>query len=142
MERKPKIFIALSVEGLEIAKFVNVKLEYVTEPTLWRDAFEPSSMTLPTLIEKAEENDFAIFIFSPDYKVFMRKKEKNIVRDNVLFELGLFIGKLGIDNCFIIKPRNAELHIPTDLAGLTIASYNENRSDGNLSSALTTPLKN
>lgn len=142
MGKKPKIFIASSVEGLEIAKIVNVKLEYITEPTLWTDVFKLSSITLLSLIEKAEETDFAIFIFTPDDKVSIRDNKKNIVRDNVLFELGLFIGKLGLKNCFIIKPRNVDLHILTDLAGITIATYDENRSDKNLTSALTTPCTN
>ncbi len=139
MRKKPRIFIASSVEGLEVAKKVNEKLEYVSEPTLWTDAFALSSMTLATLIEKAEETEFAVFVFSADDKAYMRNDKKSVVRDNVLFELGLFIGKLGLKNCFIIKPRNADLHIPTDLAGLTIADFDDNRSDGDLTAALTTP---
>ena len=59
------------------------------------------------------------------------------VRDNVIFELGMFIGKLGKKRCFIVSPRTQEpFRIPTDLLGVTPATYNPNRDDGKLSAAL------
>ncbi|MCW5198858.1 nucleotide-binding protein [Desulfobulbus sp. F4] len=66
----------------------------------------------------------------------IRQQEKSIVRDNVVFELGLFIGSLGKERCFILKPRNIDLHLPTDLLGMTLADYEPNRSDGDLDSAV------
>jgi hypothetical protein len=133
---KPKLFIASSVEGLEIAEAVNLNLEYCSENTLWSNAFQLSSITLTSLAERANSSDFGVFIFTPDDQVEMRGNHNNSVRDNVLFELGIFIGSLGVERCFIIKPRNVSLHIPTDLAGVTIADYEPNRSDNDLSSAL------
>ncbi len=58
-----------------------------------------------------------------------------MVRDNVLFELGLFIGAIGKDRSFIIKPRDVKLHLPTDLLGVNQTDYESNRSDGDLISA-------
>jgi len=68
----------------------------------------------------------------------MRGKDNGAVRDNVLFELGLFIGRLGKDRNFIILPKGYEenLHRPTDLLGLTPALYEPNRQDENLQAAL------
>ncbi|CDT88180.1 conserved hypothetical protein [Vibrio coralliirubri] len=136
MERKPKLFIASSVEGLDVAEAVNVNLEYVSENTLWTNAFQLSSVTLTSLAERADSSDFGVFIFTPDDGLEMRGDKRSAVRDNVLFELGIFIGSLGVERCFIVKPRNVDLHIPTDLAGVTIADYDSNRSDNNLGSAL------
>ncbi|RNL54767.1 TIR domain-containing protein, partial [Pedobacter jejuensis] len=45
------------------------------------------------------------------------------IRDNVLFELGLFIGSLSIDSVYFIKPHGDDLHLPTDLIGLTPGEY-------------------
>jgi predicted nucleotide-binding protein len=46
-----------------------------------------------------------------------------VPRDNVVFELGLFIGALGRRRVFVVIPRGAEIKIPTDLLGLTPISY-------------------
>ena len=133
---KPKLFIASSVEGLEIAEAVNLNLEYVSENTLWSNAFQLSSITLTTLVERAKASDFGVFVFTPDDQIEIRGNHKSSIRDNVLFELGIFIGSLGVERCYIIKPRDIDLHIPTDLAGVTIADYDSKRSDNDLSSAL------
>ena len=90
-------------------------------------------------MKTAESVDFAIFIFTPDDIAEIRNQQEHIVRDNVLFELGLFVGTLGKERCFIVKPRDTDLHFPTDLLGLTPADYNGERSDGNLEAAVNHP---
>ena len=44
-------------------------------------------------------------------------------RDNVIFELGLFMGALSRSRTFILMPRNGEVKIPTDLLGLTCLQF-------------------
>ena len=66
---------------------------------------------------------FSIFVFAPDDTVRLRGQEFRAVRDNVVFELGLFTGKNGRERTFIICPRNVDLHLPTDLLGLTPVTY-------------------
>jgi tetratricopeptide (TPR) repeat protein len=66
----------------------------------------------------------------------LRGRTKLAVRDNVIFELGLFIGKLGRERVFIIIPQNNEkLHIPSDLLGINPGKYETSRTDNNLQSA-------
>lgn len=135
---KPRIFIGSSVESLPIADAIAENLEFDAEVTIWRSGtFNLSSNTLDDLILKSKSVDFSAFIFSPDDLAIMRKREQYVVRDNVLFELGLFIGAIGKERCFIIKPRNVELHFPSDLLGITPTDYDPNRSDDNLTSSLT-----
>ena len=57
-------------------------------------------------------------------------------RDNVLFELGLFMGRLGRSRTFVIRPRGESIKIPSDLAGLTTAIYDSNRADKNYEAAV------
>jgi CRP/FNR family cyclic AMP-dependent transcriptional regulator len=45
------------------------------------------------------------------------------MRDNVLFELGLFMGKLTRYRTILIHPRVKDLKIPSDLQGLTLIPY-------------------
>ncbi|MDD9975004.1 MAG: nucleotide-binding protein [Candidatus Poribacteria bacterium] len=135
---KPKIFIASSVEGLNVANTIQEGLEYDAEVTVWdQDVFQLSSNTLDDLNEALSTTDFGIFVFTPDDTVNIRGNEAQFVRDNVIFELGMFIGKLGKKRCFIVSPRTQEpFRIPTDLLGVTPATYNPNRDDGKLSAAL------
>ena len=137
-ERKPRIFIASSVEGLPVAEALNLNLEHNMEVSIWRvGTFSLSNQTLDDLIKKSKWVDFGLFVFTPDDIAVIRDKTEHIARDNVIFELGLFIGALGKERCFIIKPRGVELHLPSDLAGVTTADYEPNRSDNDISSAVT-----
>ena len=137
--RKPRIFIASAVESLDVADAFNVNLDHQAEVTVWKHGFSLSQNTIDSLVKMAESVDFAIFIFTPDDVASIREQQKNIVRDNVVFELGLFVGTLGKERCFIVKPRDVDLHLPTDLLGLTPADYNGERSDGNLEAAVNHP---
>jgi len=134
--RKPRIFIASSVESLKIAEAVNVNLDHEFEVTIWKSGtFKLSSTTLDDLVSKASTVDFALFIFAPDDIATIKDRKQHIVRDNVLFEMGLFIGSIGKERCYILKPRDVEMHLPTDLLGMTPADFDPSRSDGDLVSA-------
>ena len=136
MDRKPRIFIASSKENLPVAEAVNLNLDHDAEGSLWRNGFKLSTDGIESLVGKAKSVDFALFIFSPDDITTMRGEKLATVRDNVLFELGLFIGAVSKERCFILKPRNTELHFPTDLLGMEPADYDPNRTDGDLASAV------
>lgn len=134
--RKPRLFIASSVESLAIAEAVNVNLDHAFEVTLWKNGtFKLSSSTIDDLVEKSSFVDFALFIFAPDDISMIRSRNEHVVRDNVIFEMGLFVGAIGKSRSFILKPRDVEMHLPTDLLGVTPADYDANRSDGDLVSA-------
>lgn len=134
--RKPRLFIASSVESIPIAEAVNVNLDHQFEVTIWTGGtFKLSSSTIEDLVEKSSTVDFALFIFAPDDVAVIREEKQHIVRDNVIFELGLFVGAIGKERSFILKPRDIDIHLPTDLLGVTPADYDANRSDGDLVSA-------
>ena len=133
---KPRIFIASSTESLSIAEATNINLDHDFEVSLWTTGtFRLSSTSIDDLLTKSSLVDFALFIFTPDDIATIREADKKIVRDNVLFELGLFIGSIGKERSFILKPRGIDLHLPTDLLGLTTADYEAERSDNDLVSA-------
>jgi hypothetical protein len=134
--RKPRLFIASSVESLPIADAVNVNLDHDFEITSWKNGtFKLSSSTIDDLVEKSSKVDFALFIFTPDDIATIRSRSEHVVRDNVIFEMGLFVGAIGKSRSFILKPRDTEIKLPTDLLGVTPADYDSNRSDGDLVSA-------
>lgn len=129
---KPRVFIGSSVESLSVAYAIQQELEHATEPTVWTQGiFEPSSTSMQSLLKALSSSDAAIFVFAPDDVVKMRKQDLSVVRDNVVFELGLFVGRLGMDRVFFLVPRDASLHLPTDLLGVTPLRFDSQRSDGN-----------
>jgi len=139
---KPRIFIGSSVEGLNIAYAIQQNLTHDAEITVWdQGVFELSKTTIESLVDKLDDSDFGIFVFSEDDITIIREKAKTTVRDNVLFEFGLFVGKLSRERVYFIIPSNTELHLPTDLLGITPGKFEANREDGSLQAA-TGPVSN
>jgi predicted nucleotide-binding protein len=88
-----------------------------------------------TIIEKFEQNSdvgFAVVLLSPD-DVGRKHDEKQEderprARQNVILELGYFIGKLGRKHVFALKKDAPEFEMPSDLLGIGYSTYD--RSDG------------
>jgi hypothetical protein len=134
MEEMPSIFIGSSTEGLDVAREVELQLQQVALPTIWKDGvFGLGGGTLETLMNTVEQFDFAAMILTPDDLTESRNEKLASPRDNVLFELGLFMGRLGRNRTFIIHEKDANLKLPSDLAGITISPY---KKRDNLSAAL------
>src|SRR5262249_30788210 len=105
-------------------------LQYEAVVTVWpQGIFRPGNYPLDDLLSTVAKHDFGAFIFLPEDILFLRGQRQAVVRDNVLFELGLFFGRLGRQRAFLLKPRGEEMHLPSDLAGLTPAEFDLN--DGN-----------
>jgi len=133
---KPRIFIGSSVEGRNVAYAIQQNLRHDAEVTVWdQGVFEISLTTIESLSDALSDNDFGAFVFSSDDLIQIRDSTKNTVRDNVLFELGLFIGRLGRKRVFFVIPTDGDLHIPSDLLGVTPGKYESVRSDGNMQAA-------
>jgi hypothetical protein len=129
---KPRIFIGSSVEGLKIANSIQENLDHFAEVTVWtQDIFRPANTGLESILKISEKCDYAIFVFTPDDLIEIRGVQLPKVRDNIIFETGLFIGKLSAKKVFYIKPRNEKLELPTDLLGIISGEYNAIRSDNN-----------
>ena len=134
----PSLFIASSTEGLPVAYDVQEALEFDCHATVWKQGvFEPSRTVMQDLLQAAARQDFALFVFTPDDTLKLRGQAVQVVRDNVVFQLGLFIGALGVERCVHLVPRGAPgLHLPSDLAGLLALDYPSDRPDGNRLAAL------
>ena len=130
---RSRVFIISSVEALPIARAI--QSAFARDPfniTMWTDSgvFRASTYTIPSLREQVNQSDFAIAIVKPDDTVNTRDLiNAPIVRDNVIFELGLFIGQLGLERTFLVEPWGTDLHLPSDFAGVTPVGYNLVKAD-------------
>jgi predicted nucleotide-binding protein len=99
------MFIGSSVEGLNVAYAIQQNLTHDAEATVWdQGVFELSLTTIEALTELLGRVDFGVFVFSPDDITHMRGQNGHSVRDNVLFEFGLFVGKLSRQRVFFVVP--------------------------------------
>ena len=133
---RPSMFIGSSAEGLPVAEAIQLNLDYSCEVTIWsQGVFGLGQGTLESLVDRLHDFDFAALILTPDDITISRDVETQAPRDNVLLELGLFIGALGRERTFVVFDRGANLKLPSDLAGVTPATY-QKHSSGNLQSSL------
>jgi predicted nucleotide-binding protein len=120
----PKLFIISSTEALEVAKTIRASLEHDVFSTVWNEGvFFAGGYSLEALEKAVSESDFALAIAQPDDIVETRGSRQPTLRDNVLFELGLFMGKLGRHRALLIHPKVDGLKLPSDLHGLTLLRY-------------------
>ena len=132
----PRLFIGCAVESLTVAQQIQHCLSHdPIEVTVWTDqVFKPSSHPIDDLLLQVDSSDFALFVVMPEDLIESKDVLAYGPRDNVLLELGLFMGKLGKERVLMVTKRGSEIKIPTDLLGLRLLDYNH--SDTNLASAL------
>jgi predicted nucleotide-binding protein len=123
-KKRPLVFIGSSREGQQIASAIQAELQHVAECVIWwQGVFGLMEGTLEALVKVLDRYDFAILVLTPDDLVASRGDTQPAPRDNVLLELGLFIGGLGKERTFMVVDRSARLKLPTDLAGITPATF-------------------
>ncbi|MBM7565031.1 TIR domain-containing protein [Paenibacillus sacheonensis] len=150
--RKPNVFIGCSREAIDYARAAASHLERKAQVNPWyAGTFGAGDYTMEALERELAANDFGVFIFAAEDVAMIRGRLTFVTRDNTLFELGLFWGKLGRRRVYCMIPRDipsfpdgiaagsgaAELHLPSDLAGLTLLEYGT-RTDGKFTAAVDT----
>ena len=120
-----QIFIGSSSESKAIAgKFkIHLNKKFPNTRVWYQDVFGVSETYIESLENETRRSDFALLILSPDDKVFSRGKSSKAPRDNIIFELGLFMGAIGRERTFLVSPRGEILKLPTDLDGITRVQY-------------------
>jgi hypothetical protein len=129
-EVKPRIFIGSSSEALHVCDAVQDELARDFDVTVWdQDVFALTRDALDSLLAVLAVSDAGIFVLKPDDLTTSRGVSELTARDNVIFELGLFIGQLGRDRTYMLAPSAPRLRVPSDLLGLTVATYDAERFD-------------
>lgn len=124
-ENRPKIFVASAREGRAVAALVKQGLGDWADCLVWTDEgiFQPSNLVIEGLEQALDRFSYGVFVMSPEDTVTIRAQSLLAPRDNVIFELGLFVGRHGRRSAFILIPRDSELHLPEDLKGIVPCYY-------------------
>jgi CRP/FNR family cyclic AMP-dependent transcriptional regulator len=122
----PKLFVISSTEAIALAENIRTQLDPVVFSRVWKDGvFFAGGYTLEALEQAVAESDFAIAIAQADDIIESRGGRQPTLRDNVLFELGLFMGQLTRARALLVHPRIKDLKLPSDLQGLTLLPYDD-----------------
>ncbi|MCR9238342.1 MAG: nucleotide-binding protein [Alphaproteobacteria bacterium] len=120
-----RLFIISSVESLPIARAIQNAFEHDPfQVVIWTDGvFKVANYTLQSLEDEVDKSDFTIAIAHADDLTTVRGSDWPTPRDNVIFELGLFMGRLGRARAILMEPREENVKLPSDLAGITTIPY-------------------
>ena len=127
--RAIRVFIASSSENREVteavADMLRNEVRFDIQPAPWHlGTFKLSQTYIESLEGELDKAAFAVLVLTPNDIAYIREQKHEIPRDNVLFELGLFMGRLGRDHCFLLHSQK-QTKLPSDLLGLNVATYSE-----------------
>ena len=125
---KVRFFIGSSSERLPIARALKKMLATYADSTVWDEApeFALGESTLDGLTKVGKIYDFALLVFGQDDSSIIRGSDYLVVRDNVIFELGMLMWKIGRGRALWLSPRGSKApHTLTDLDGIVHLQFNE-----------------
>ena len=126
---RPQLFIGSSSEGLPVARAIERSFSNdPIEVMIWtNNIFGASQTTIESLEEVAKKTDFAILVFTADDSIESRGTKRAAPRDNVIFELGLFMGASSRKRTFMLLEREKGIKFPNDLNGVTYLSFSRTK---------------
>jgi hypothetical protein len=125
---KRKLFIGSSSgQGLEIAKTVEARVTEVCgkwiDCVVWNRGavFDINRSFLDSLLRASQKYHYGIFVATKDDPTV--KKGASVVepRDNVIFEMGLFLGSMGVSRSFLLVEEGVGL--PSDFEGIAVPHF-------------------
>ena len=127
---RPRVFIGSSSEGLYAAEYIKHFFSADYDCVIWNeDVFKFNKSFLETLLKSASLFDFGFLIFTKDDVALSRDIVFETARDNVIFEYGLFLGRLGVDRAFVVIEEGTK--IPSDFMGYSLTQMKtEKGTDG------------
>lgn len=136
---KRKLFIGSSSEGSDIAQKLKEEIESEMrdwlECDLWNGGkiFDLNTSALDALMRASRKYDYGILVATKDDITKSRGTEAHVPRDNVMFEMGMFLGSLGLTRAFLFVEKHSKL--PTDYNGITVP-YFEKDVEGSIEEAV------
>jgi hypothetical protein len=121
---RPTIFICSSgsEKGREVAAAIKSNFDKEADVDIWHEnIFAKNKSNLSNLLNRASFYDFAIAVLTADDEAEIRDENFMVPRDNVLFELGLFMGRIGAYRTFAVAEEG--VRILSDFDGISISKF-------------------
>ena len=122
----PTLFVASSTQSVNISEALRsiFPLDDI-RVKVWKDlgVFPLSEHSIESLENVINICDYGVFVLGPDDIILDKNGFHRVTRDNVIFELGLFIGKIGRKRSFMLKESGVKIKLPSDLEGITWAEF-------------------
>jgi Predicted nucleotide-binding protein containing TIR-like domain/Histidine-specific methyltransferase, SAM-dependent len=139
----PSIVILSTKEGLPIAQRLKMSFQAnwrrLRGPEclvqVWDELFPTGTSYLDALARIA--SDFVVVVFTGDDTAMVRNESLVVPRDNVIFELGYFTGRMSPRRVILVAEQG--IKIPSDYAGISHVSYKK-PSWTDLHGATTNPM--
>jgi hypothetical protein len=109
-----------------LAKAISREMRSTAEVGLWTN-FRPNEVLLDELLRATQLHDFAVLVATPDDRSEKRGTTEATMRDNVLFELGLFAGSLGRERTYLLQLKGTKMAMPSDLEGFLYWRFSTSR---------------
>jgi len=129
---KIRVFVISSREAINVVRAIENDFERDTDIEIfaWKnDIFKVANYPLEDLETQLDLADFAVAVAYADDVVTSRKKRIGAPRDNVVFELAYFMGRLGRRRSVLIEPSTHKVKLPSDFNGVANISYNFDKTD-------------
>lgn len=137
-----KVFIGSAGEAKPLAVALQSLLEDASSPRVWNQRlFKPNSGNLENILAIVDGYDFACFLAPPTDTTTARGKQHKSVRDNIILEYGLFLGRFGPNRVFLLYPRGTEMALPSDLDGVSHLKFKPVDDDNPAESVLAPAAK-
>jgi hypothetical protein len=123
MEHKPRIFIGSASSGIQVAEKLKVELSNWAICDTWAQTgvFGLNKNYLDQLLEHLNLYDYCVMVATGADETTSNGVTRISPRDNVIFELGLFMGRLGRDRTFYVFEEGAKLL--SDFEGITLPKF-------------------
>jgi len=119
----PKIFIAHGTDHGPRDDLADMLRTFGLKPVLFSKSPDHSRSVIEKFEQSAEECEFAIILLAPDDKQVLDRKGRvnSRARQNVIFEMGWFFGRLGRSKTLLIY--NGAIELPSDIGGVLYKRY-------------------
>jgi CRP/FNR family cyclic AMP-dependent transcriptional regulator len=127
--QKIRLFLMTSKAASEAALAIEKACADQFTIVTWKEGgLQGANYSIASLEHVLDQSDVAIAIAEPSVEGLHG-------RDDIIFELGFFMGRLGRHRTFLIEPRGEKMELPPELAGVNTLTY-PHHPGGDLTEAL------